>query len=225
MPPASVRQNNPSQRRRASAGVCINRSVLSSGAARQPKFDAGPLPRDPGQDASRREKSSRIGSWTAQPPAPHARPNAAACGGPDSGAGVSPVSAGVSPAWVFAGETPVATAGTAAPLRWQCRVAPARSIAARFLLSFWEQVCNLLPNPTTRAVSRSCSLAMLHGGNWMPEGLSRNLSGSSATVDNDCYEIASYSLSRPRDVPDVGSVWGRVGATIGRRMAMAAGDH
>src|SRR6185503_19628280 len=34
-----------------------------------------------------------------------------------SGAGVSPVSAGVSPAWVFAGETPVVTAGTAAPLQ------------------------------------------------------------------------------------------------------------
>ena len=44
--------------------------------------------------------------------------------GPGSGAGDSPVSAGVSPAWVFAGETPVVTAGTAAPLQWPCRVAP-----------------------------------------------------------------------------------------------------
>ena len=40
-----------------------------------------------------------------------------------SGAGVAPASAGVPPAWVFAGGTPAATAGTAAPLRWQ-RVAP-----------------------------------------------------------------------------------------------------
>ena len=37
-------------------------------------------------------------------------------GEPGSGAGVSPVSAGVPPAWAFAGETPAVTAGTAAPL-------------------------------------------------------------------------------------------------------------
>jgi len=117
IPAAIVRQNNPSQRRRASAGVGINRSVSSRGAVRQPKLDGGPPPPDPTQGASLREESSRIGSWTTRPVRPHARPNAAAYGGPDSGAGVSPVSAGVSPAWVFAGETPAVTAGTAAPLR------------------------------------------------------------------------------------------------------------
>jgi thiamine biosynthesis lipoprotein len=43
---------------------------------------------------------------------------------PDDRAGVSPASAGVPPARVFAGETPAATAGTVAPLWWQPQNTP-----------------------------------------------------------------------------------------------------
>jgi hypothetical protein len=51
----------------------------------------------------------------------------------DSGAGVSPASAGVPPAWVFAGETPAETAETAAPLWWRCKLRPGRRVGRRFL--------------------------------------------------------------------------------------------
>src|SRR5213594_2934126 len=75
MPPAIVRQNNPNQRRRASAGVGMNRSVPSSFAALQPKFDGGRAPPNSAAGASRREESSRIGSWTDWLSSPHAPPN------------------------------------------------------------------------------------------------------------------------------------------------------
>jgi hypothetical protein len=53
----------------------------------------------------------------------------------DSGAGVSPVSAGVPPASAFAGETPAVTAGTAAPLGLEGIVSPAfrKTVRAPYL--------------------------------------------------------------------------------------------
>ena len=52
-----------------------------------------------------------------------------------SGAGVSPVSAGVPPASAFAGETPAVTAGTAAPLGFEGIVSPAfrKTVRAPYL--------------------------------------------------------------------------------------------
>lgn len=73
--------------------------------------------------------------------------------------------------------------------------------------------------------ARSCSLAKLRRQRWSPNGLSRTCIRLIASVDNDCYENASHSFPRSIGSPGVGSVWSRVGATLRRHLAMAAGNQ
>src|SRR5260221_3718592 len=63
--------------------------------------------------------------------------------GARSGAGVSPASRGVPPAFSFAGETPARAAGTAAPLKWHSRDAPRRARVAKGHLTIgaMERAC------------------------------------------------------------------------------------